>query len=69
MIKAIISGITMLIIDGCYMASLYSKRKNMTPQNQNSTQYAIQMPKEATKVFLVMMYFGVFLFVFWSIFL
>ena len=68
MIKAIISGITMLIIDG-YMASLYSKRKNMTPQNQNSTQYAIQIPKEATKVFLVMMYFGVFLFVFWSIFL
>ena len=68
MIKAIISGITMLIVDG-YMASLYSKRKKITPQNQNSMQYAVQIPKEATKVFLVMMYFGVLLFVFFGFFL
>ena len=68
MIKAIILGITMVMMDG-FMTFIYSKRKNITPKDQSATQYAIQIPKEATMVFLVMMFFGAFLFVFFSILL
>ena len=68
MIKTIILGITMVIINS-FMTSLYTKRKKMTPSAQNPTHYAIQIPSEATKVFLTMMYFGAFLFAFFFILL
>lgn len=68
MIDIIIAGITMLIID-VYMTSLYSKSKKTTPLDQSVTNYVIQIPNEAARIFYIMMYFGAFLFAFFAFFL